>query len=64
MNTNTFVIKIGEWYYCKWPEANLFLSLDRATKFAHPDNARQEIIDQGLIGASVKQINHVEQEVK
>lgn len=64
--TNTYIIKIGEWYYMKYSMGgpNLIRSTDLATKFAHVDNAKQEIIDQGLIDAKVYQHNSVEQEVK
>lgn len=62
--TQQFVIKIGDWYYNKYPDITLVPESYYATKFAHPDVAKQEITEKKLKDAKVMQINLVENEIK
>jgi len=62
---NQFVIKFHHLYFNKWTSSSFGPNIDSATKYAHPDNAKQDIIDQKLDSeCKVYQINFVEVEVK
>lgn len=63
--TNTYVIKFHHLYYNQWANHSYSDKLVDSTQYAHPDIARQVIVEKKLGNEhKVYQVNYVEQEVK
>ena len=54
--TNTFVIKYNHLYYRQYP-STYSTDISEATQYAHPDVAKQVILDKKLTDNKVYQIN-------